>query len=65
MTSEEANQYRQERLTARSVKYRANIARLKAIRDETAATHCAHGVPFANCVEHRAARKADQGGEPA
>jgi len=43
----------------------SKVARLRAIRDETAATHCAHGVPFANCVEHRAARKTDQGGEPA
>lgn len=35
------------------------VARLKAIRAETIATHCSHGVPFANCVEHRTARKTD------
>lgn len=40
------------------------VAHLKAIRDETAATHCSHHVPFANCVEHRTARKA-QGDDPA
>lgn len=31
----------------------AKVARLRAIRDETAAGHCSHHVPFANCVEHR------------
>ncbi len=49
-------QYRQQRAEKHAAEYHAGIARLKAIRDEATAEHCPHGVPRANCIDHKPAK---------
>lgn len=64
MTSKEPDEYRRERLTARTTKYQTNVARLKLVVDDTRRNLCPHGVDPALCIDHRPAKSATTETEP-
>lgn len=53
-------EYEAQRLAAASATYRTKVAILKAIRDETTADHCSHGVARNLCIDHRPSRATTQ-----